>query len=286
MHIRRSRSRAAAALAAAVLLLAAAVIALRGESAKAEQLAPVAGPAGWQGLLGGRTAPRLGGRQIVVLRAPSVAERARRAGGLATEAEMKGWAAAASAAQRVVLSRLAFRGAPIDPEYTYVRVLNGFAAPLDARAVALLERDPLVSGVYAVRAGYPAAVAPAASAADIAAAASVQRVGVELPGFDGAGVTVALLDTGLDLTHPYIRSRLLPGIDIVDPGGDASARPHPPSRAGRSGTARSWPESSSAAAARAGYTAWRPVLRCFRSGSRGGNPIQREEWRSTPAPTR
>src|SRR5262245_30859922 len=170
MRMRRSRSAAAVALAAAVLLLAAAGTALRGESAHAEQLAPVAGPAGWQGLLGGRTAPRLGGRQIVVLRAPSVAERARRAGGLATEAEMKGWAAAASAAQRVVLSRLAFRGAPVDPEYTYLRVLNGFAAPLDARAVALLERDPLVSGVYPVRAGYPAAVAPAASAADIAAA--------------------------------------------------------------------------------------------------------------------
>ena len=210
-----------------------------------------------------------------------------RAGGLATEAEMKGWAAAASAAQRVVLSRLAFRGAPIDPEYTYVRVLNGFAAPLDARAVALLERDPLVSGVYAVRAGYPAAVAPAASAADIAAAASVQRVGVELPGFDGAGVTVALLDTGLDSTHPYIRSRLLPGIDIVDPGGDASARPHPAvaGRPERHGTelagivvgGRVGPGGPHGVAPGASLLPIRVA---------GWQPDTAEGWRFTPAPTR
>jgi subtilisin family serine protease len=222
----RSPSRAVTALVAIAALLGVAGVALRDDRAQAERVAAAAGPAGWQGLLGGRTAPRLGGRQIVVLRAPSVAERVRRAGGLATEAELRGWAAAAGAAQRVVLSRLAFRGAPVDPEHSYVRVMNGFAAPLDAQAVALLERDPLVSGVYPVRAAYPAAI-PGTSAGDVAAAASLQRVGVRLPGFDGSGITVALLDTGIDLTHPYVRGRLLRGIDVVDPGGDASARPHP-----------------------------------------------------------
>lgn len=222
----RSRSRAAAALVVVAGFLAAVGVSVRGESAKAERVAAVGSAAGWQGLLGGRTAPRLGGQQIVVLRAPSVAERIRRAGGLASEAELRSWAAAAGAAQRVVLSRLAFHGAPVDPEHSYVRVVNGFAAPLDARAVALLERDPLVVGVYPVRAAYPAAIG-STSVADITAAASLQRVGVRLPGFDGSGVTIALLDTGVDLTHPYVRGRLLRGIDVVDPGGDASARPHP-----------------------------------------------------------
>ncbi|NNC79157.1 MAG: S8 family serine peptidase [Acidimicrobiales bacterium] len=32
----------------------------------------------------------------------------------------------------------------------------------------------------------------------------------------GAGVTVALIDTGFDLDHPLLESRLLPGIDLVD----------------------------------------------------------------------
>ena len=52
------------------------------------------------------------------------------------------------------------------------------------------------------------------------------------------GVTVAILDTGIDLAHPYVRDRLVDGIDVVDPGGDASARPNPtvPGRFERHGT--------------------------------------------------
>jgi subtilisin family serine protease len=46
----------------------------------------------------------------------------------------------------------------------------------------------------------------------------------ELPGFDGRGVTVALLDTGVDESHPYLRGKVLPGIDIVDHGADATAQ--------------------------------------------------------------
>ena len=38
-----------------------------------------------------------------------------------------------------------------------------------------------------------------------------------IPGFDGSGITVALLDTGIDITHPYIRDRLLDGADMLDP---------------------------------------------------------------------
>jgi minor extracellular serine protease Vpr len=225
--MRRSRSGALATGAAVLLAALAALLVTRGDNARAQQVTFPAGAAGWHGLLGGRTTARLGARQIVVLRPPSVAEHVRRANGHATEGQMRGWAAAAGAAQRVVLSRLAFRGAPVEPEHSYLRVINGFSAPLDAAAVALLERDPLVEGIYPVRAAYPTAVGRDAGMAEIAAASGLHRSSVELPGFDGSGVTVALLDTGVDLVHPYIRGRLLPGIDVVDPGGDAAARPHP-----------------------------------------------------------
>ena len=47
-----------------------------------------------------------------------------------------------------------------------------------------------------------------------------------------------LLDTGVDLAHPYLRGRLLPGFDIVGGGLDASARANPqdPTQLERHGT--------------------------------------------------
>ena len=51
-------------------------------------------------------------------------------------------------------------------------------------------------------------------------------------------MTIALLDTGVDATHPFIRDRLLDGVDVLDPDGRALARPHPnePTRLERHGT--------------------------------------------------
>jgi len=47
-----------------------------------------------------------------------------------------------------------------------------------------------------------------------------------------------LLDTGVDAAHPYLRGRILPGVDIIEPGGDASAGrdPQDPTRVERHGT--------------------------------------------------
>ena len=61
---------------------------------------------------------------------------------------------------------------------------------------------------------------------------------LEVAGLDGTGVTVALLDTGVDPSHPYLRKRVLSGLDVIDPGSGGIAQPHPtiPGRPERHGT--------------------------------------------------
>ena len=66
--------------------------------------------------------------------------------------------------QQQVLTLLAARGLGVRPDFSYSRVLNGFSAVLDSRAVAVLERMPEVEGVYPVRAAFPAAVSAQALA--------------------------------------------------------------------------------------------------------------------------
>ena len=86
-----------------------------------------------------------------------------------------------------------------------------------------------MSGVYPVRAAFPASTSSSVLSSKEFSELS-GRPTAELPGFDGTGVTVALLDTGVDLNQPYLRGRLLPGYDIVGGGTDAAARANPQHR--------------------------------------------------------
>ena len=161
---------------------------------------------------------------IVVLRTPSVAQRLARAK-LATEQDERRWTAQAHAAQQQVLTQLARHGIAVQPDYTYARVLDGFAAPLDPRAVALLAHNPEVAGIYSVRAAFPATL----SAGALERGVSTPSSGVALPGFDGNGVSIALLDTGVDRFQTYLGGRVEPGIDIVGGKDTADAQPNPQS---------------------------------------------------------
>ncbi|MFN2468760.1 MAG: S8 family serine peptidase [Gaiellaceae bacterium] len=176
----------------------------------------------WRGLVGGpRPQVALGQRMIVVLRGPSLAARVGRAGGHAGTARQRRWTNAVLVGQQQLLARLAARGVRLRPEFRYARVLNGFSAPLDARALSLLESTPQIAGVYPVRAAYPA------TSAAVPAAGRPIFSGSTLAGFDGRGVTIALLDTGVDFTHPYLRRRVLDGIDVLAGKGPAEARRRP-----------------------------------------------------------
>jgi Subtilase family len=194
-------------------------------------------PPSWLGLVGGpRAATPSGQRMIVILKTPSVAQRLAKAR-FATESQERSWSTQAIAAQKEVLLSLAAHGLQVHPDYSYSRVLDGFSASLDPRAVPLLENDQEVSGVYPVRAAFPASASSTVLSAKEFSELS-GRPTAELPGFDGTGVTVALLDTGVDLNQPYLRGRLLPGYDIVGGGTDARARTDPqrPTEIERHGT--------------------------------------------------
>lgn len=227
MRMRLSRSYAVG-LATAVALVLLLAVGARAQEPSVSSL----DEAGWQGVLGVRAAVSTAQRYVVVLESPSLAERVRVAGGRASEAEMRAWTATAVGQQEQFLARLSAAGARIAPEYRYAKVINGFSARLDPTSLALLDRDREVEGVFPVRIAYPAQ-------ADVSGGVLPSSVAdLEIPGLDGTGVTVALLDTGVDPSHPYLRRSVLAGVDVINPGSGGIAQPHPtiPGRPERHGT--------------------------------------------------
>src|SRR5512132_782822 len=196
--------------------------------------------AAWRGLAGSaRPQVDVGQRQIVVLKAPSLAQRVARAGGHATDSQERQWTTAALAAQQQVLGTLAQHGVQVRVDYYYSRVINGFSAALDSEAVALLEREPEVAGVYPVRVAYPATVSSQLLAKDQLARGAAHDPEIVLPGFDGRGVTIALLDTGVDRTQPFLRGRVQDGINVLSDGDFralAATKPDDATRLERHGT--------------------------------------------------
>jgi hypothetical protein len=221
----------AGTVAAAVL-----VVPAGGGGAPAAKPSLLVSAAAWNGLVGGaRAQVGTGQRVLVVLTAFSLADRVQRAGGRATDAEERRWTAAAGAAQQQFISDLGRAGVSIKPEFRFTRTLNAFSAVLDPRAIALIERTPGVKGVYPVRVAFPATLSPRALRR---AAASAVRPGVRLAGIAGRGVLIALLDTGVDQSTPYLHGHVLPGIDVVGsaPSARAQAKPTDPSAVEAHGT--------------------------------------------------
>ena len=193
----------------------------------------------WRGLVGSpRQEVAVGQRVIVVMKTPALADQVAHAGGRATERQQRQWTTASLAASHQLIAKLAQQGVRVRPEYVYARVIAGFSAPIDPHALGLLERMPEVAGVYPVRITYPAAQSSQLIERERIAAGAGDRLQVSLPGFDGNGVTVALLDTGVEAKHPFLVGQAVESRDVIDRDSDAAPAAHPEdaSRLERHGT--------------------------------------------------
>jgi hypothetical protein len=211
-----------------LVALAVTLILVAAGSGSGATSAPDTTAVSWAGLAGS-SRPRIavGQRMIVLLRTPSVAERVANAGGRAADADQRRWTAQTRSVTQLVLSKLGVQGLSVTPDHTFERVVSGFSAALDPRALGILEKLPEVAGVYPVRTAFPASVSSDLLDERDFQPGSGHRLDVVLPGFDGRGVTVALLDTGVDRAQPYLRGRVRDGVDIVGGSDLALAAPRP-----------------------------------------------------------
>src|SRR5918997_4191615 len=108
---------AAVALASAALVV---VDPVRGAGASVVRAAEAA----WHDVFADRPEPAFAQRMIVVLSAPSLADRIAASEEPASPEQQKRWVAEADASQRVLLERLRRRGVVLRPEETFTRTLN------------------------------------------------------------------------------------------------------------------------------------------------------------------
>ena len=237
--MRRRRREAPQLGVLALVALAATLLSVASGAGSARHDVDEVAASAWRGLVG---APRqevaIGQRVLVVLNSPSLADQVANAGGRATESQQRQWTTSSLAASHQLIARLAQHGVLVRPEYVYSRVLAGFSAPIDPHALGLLERMPEVAGVYPVRVTYPAAQSSQMIERRRIAAGAGDRLNVSLPGYDGHGVTVALLDTGIEAKHPFLLGQVVESRDVLDRDSDASPASHPEdsSRVERHGT--------------------------------------------------
>jgi minor extracellular serine protease Vpr len=201
-----------------VLALLATALALAGTVEGAgDSLARTAARA-WNGVFGDRPQPTPEPKQrvLVVLTSPSLADRMGAVEDEPSARQQRRWTADAEGAQRLLLAGLRERMVRVVRDQVFTRTFNGFSALVTPRALAELERAHDVAGVYPVRTVYPAAATAETIEGGDPQPVDGRGTQIMLPGFNGDGVRIALLDTGVERTHAFLSGRVSRGFDLVD----------------------------------------------------------------------
>src|SRR5438552_7529367 len=237
MRTPRAEPRHAFLLGLLVVSATAVLLATGGKSA-GQLPVPATSASAWRGLVGSRPRVAPSRRVIVVLKTPSLAQRVAAAGGVVGTEQERAWTGSVLTAQKLLVTRLAFSGISIHPDYSFARVLDGFSAVIDPSAIPLIERDEDVAGVYPVRIAYPSTTSTQVLSRPEYGPGSGHRPEIGISGVDGRGVTIALLDTGVDPAVPYLRARIQQGIDVIggDLGALAAVKPDDATQVERHGT--------------------------------------------------
>src|SRR2546430_15720307 len=138
--LRRSEARTLGP--AAIIVLAATLLAVGFGVSSERQRSLTSQASSWRGLVG---APRVSApedqRALVVLKAPSLAQRVAANGGLATQQQEHNWTRDATIAQRQLLTALSLHRILPRAGFSFTRVLHQLSPPLDALAIARPERQ-------------------------------------------------------------------------------------------------------------------------------------------------
>ncbi|MCK9296541.1 MAG: S8 family peptidase [Desulfobulbaceae bacterium] len=96
------------------------------------------------------------------------------------------------------------------------RIIHAFAANLPEKEISRLRADPRIK--YVVEDAVVSAVEPEPSEAEYGSSWGVQHIGcdrVHDQGITGQGVKIAVIDTGIDYTHPQLSANYRGGYDFV-----------------------------------------------------------------------
>lgn len=149
-------------------------------------------------------------RVIVVFDDPSLGEWSAAGVRRLGAKQQRAWVAAAQKLQQQRLDLLAGAGVQFQVEHRYLRVLNGASVLVHGDGAELLRTARGVKAVVPVRTLWPAAIDDAGATAAAAAAATTTSEPAA-----AAAVRVALLDTGVDATHPALAGRVATPFDAT-----------------------------------------------------------------------